>query len=206
MDPIESGLRTYYEEESLRRLRPVHGERRRVLAERTAHRFAVDGVDDVLDLGAGPASDHVAFGQSGIRYVGVDLAVGNARLAAEAAQVVVPATLFRLPFATAAFAAGWSMSTLQHVPDDRIDEALVEFVRVLRPGAPVVLGLWGGRDEVIDSEFSTTGITLPRHFTLRSHDRIREMLGRHLTIESDETWRRGAADWEYHVAVARTPS
>ena len=52
-------------------------------------------------------------------------------------QTVVPASLFSLPFPDSTFSAGWSMSTFQHVPDERIDEALAEFVRVLVPGAPV---------------------------------------------------------------------
>lgn len=98
------------------------------------------------------------------------------------------------------------MSTLQHVPDHRIDEALAEFVRILRPGAPVTIGLWGGRDEVIDSTTSTTGLHLPRHFTLRTHDRIRAILGRHLAIRADETFPSGPSDWEYHVSFGSTPS
>jgi|GEM_PF-2232480 len=91
-------------------------------------------------------------------------------------QTVVPASLFSLPFPDSTFSAGCPTSTFQHVPDERIDEALAEFVRVLVPGAPVTIGLWGGHDEVIDSTSSTSGLDRPRHFTLRSHDRIRSIL------------------------------
>ncbi|MEL6891785.1 MAG: methyltransferase domain-containing protein, partial [Actinomycetota bacterium] len=153
-----------------------------------------------------PASDHAPFTAAGIGYVGVDLAVGNAGLAAESGQLVIPASLFALPLADRELPAGWSMSTFQHVPDDRIDAALAEFVRVLRPAARVVIGLWGGRDEVIESESSTSGLQLPRHFTLRTHERIRELLGRHLVVDHDETFGSGDSDWEYHVSFSAVPS
>lgn len=205
MDGIEQQLRSYYEAEADRRLRPTHGERRHDICETFARSLAADGRDSVLDVGAGPASDHGPFAASGISCIGVDLAVGNAMLAAESGQTVVPASLFDLPFPGSTFSAGWSMSTFQHVPDERIDEALAEFVRVLEPGAPVTIGLWGGRDEIIDSTSSASGLHLPRHFTLRTHDRIRSILRRHLVIEREETFASGSSDWEYHVATGSTP-
>ena len=205
-EAIERELRVYYEAEAADRLRPPHGRRRREICAAFARRLARSGVPSVLDVGAGPATDRRPFTDVGVRYVGVDLAVGNAVLAAELDDPVVPASLFALPFVDGAFAAGWSMSTFQHVPDDQIDEALAEFVRVLRPGAPVALGLWGGRDEVIESISSTSGLALPRHFTLRTHDRIRERLGRHLVIDADEIFPAGDSDWEYHVSFASTPT
>ncbi len=202
---IERELRVYYEAEAADRLRPGQGRRRRELCEAFARRVAAAGLPSVLDVGAGPATDHRPFTEAGVRYVGVDLAVGNAMLAADLGHPVVPASLFALPFVDGAFPAGWSMSTLQHVPDDRIDAALVEFVRVVAPGAPVAIGLWGGRDEVIESPSPTGRLALPRHFTLRTHERIREILGRHLVVEADETFPAGDSDWEYHVSFASTP-
>lgn len=132
-----------------------------------------------------------AFAESRVRYIGVDLAVGNGGLAAESGQTVIPASLFSRPFPASTFSAGWSMSTFQHVPDERIDDALTEFLRVLEPGAPVTVGLWGGRYEVIEMESSTSGLQLPRHFTLRTHDRIRSILGRHLVVASYEAFPSG---------------
>lgn len=205
MDPLDVQLQTYYEAEAARRVRPVHGERRLAICEAFAKAVAAQDRHTVLDVGSGPASDHGPFRAHGIGYVGVDLAVGNGLIAAESGQIVVPASLFDLPFPTASFASGWSMSTFQHIPDDRIDDALAEFSRVLEPGAPVTIGVWGGRDEVIDSESSTTGIALPRRFVMRSHERIRAIHVRHFDVVSDDTFAAGSSDWEYHVATLRTP-
>lgn len=205
MDGVQERLRSYYEAEADARLRPAHSGRRRVICEAFAALLAAQDRRSVLDVGAGPASDHEPFAARGIGYVGIDLAIGNGVLAAELGHTVVPASLFHLPFTDAAFPAGWSMSTLQHVPDSQVDEALIEIVRVLEQGAPVTIGLWGGRDEIIESASSATGVQLPRHFTLRSHDRIRSILGRHLVVESDETFPAGPSDWDYHISACRTP-
>lgn len=205
MDVVERQLRSYYEVEADRRLRPRHGARRRHICETFAQQIATDS-RRVIDVGAGPATDSEAFTSRRVDYVGVDLAFGNARLAAGAGRTVIPASLFHLPFPRSTFSAGWSMSTFQHVPDERIDDALAEFVRVLTPGAPVAIGLWGGRDEVIDSASSTSGIQLPRHYTLRTHQRIRSILGRHLDVQSEDTFLADVDDWEYHVAFGSAPS
>lgn len=205
MDRLERELKEYYEAEAVGRLRPGHGVRRREVCEQFARELALDDRRRVVDVGAGPAADHAPFVEQGIAYVGVDLSIGNSSLAAERGQIVVPASLFQLPFADGTFAAGWTMSTLQHVPDNRMDEALAEFVRVLEPDSPCVVGLWSGADEIVRSPSSTTGIELPREFTLRSHERIRSVLARHLVIRSDETFPPDAAGWEYHLARGRTP-
>jgi len=204
MDLLEQQLRSYYEEEARQRLRPSKGDRRRLACERFAQRLSDERRSSVLDVGAGPASDHGPFVLHGIRYVGIDLAVGNASIGAELGQTIVPASLFNLPFADGSFAAGWSMSTFQHVPDDQIDGALVEFARVLQPGSLVTIGMWGGRDEVIDSTSSRTGVQLPRRFVLRNHQRIRALLREHLDVEFEETFQSGPSDWEYHLALGRT--
>ncbi|MFK8022581.1 MAG: methyltransferase domain-containing protein [Ilumatobacter sp.] len=205
MDPIEQRLRRYYEAEAEQRLRPAHGDRRTRICRGFATLVASEARRSVVDIGSGPASDLEPFREHGVDYVGADLALGNARLAAADDAAVVPATLFALPFRDDAFPAGWSMSAFQHVPDHRIDEALAEFVRVLEPGAPVTIGLWGGRDEVIESSYATSGIQMHRHFTLRTHERIRAILAQHMVVGDEETFPAGPSDWRYHVASARTP-
>lgn len=203
MASIERQLREYYEAEAAGRLRPRHGGRRDEFRSWFVDRLVGEGASTVVDVGAGPAVDGEAFVARRLRYVGVDLAVGNALLARERGLELVPASLFELPFAAASFDAGWSMSTLQHVPDDRFDAAVAEIVRVMRPGAPIGLGIWGGQELVVTSERSDSGLELPRHFTLRTHGRTRAMLARHGEIESFESFAPETSEWEYELAVLR---
>ena len=87
------------------------------------------------------------------------------------------------------------MSTLLHVADADLDTALAEIVRVLRPGAPLAVGLWGGRNIEERS---------PRFFSFRSDENVRAALGRHGAVERWETW-ESASDLHYQFAVVRTP-
>lgn len=95
------------------------------------------------------------------------------------------------------------MSTLLHVPDSDIDDVLAEIVRVLRPGSPLAVGVWGGTDEEgprLDDEISP-----PRFFSFRSDARLRELLGRHGTVEDFATWVSGhGGPYSYQWCVLRT--
>jgi len=151
----------------------------------------------VVEFGAGPGLDGARFVDAGHRYVGVDLAHGNALLAAERNVTVVQADIAALPFAPGAFDAGWSMSTLMHVPEADVSATVSELVRLLRPGAPLFVGLWGGDQGQIVSEQGVDGQR--RMFSLRSPGRNRELLAASAPIEWSTTWDLGPDHWSYQL-------
>ena len=155
----------------------------------------------MVEIGSGPGRDAVAFGAAGIDVTAVDRSPGHVRLATDAGVRAIVASLLALPFAPATFAAGWTMSTLVHVPDDRWDAALTSILGVLQPGAPFAVGTWGGVD---DEHWQPPRDGLPtRFFSRRSHDRARAMLARHATVESFATWPGDVPGWDYQLAVLR---
>ena len=87
----------------------------------------------VLDAGAGEGRYAGHF--AGRRYVGVDLAVGDALW--NYAGLDARADLSRLPFADGAFDAALNIVTLEHVPEPLA--VLREIARVLRPGGRLLL-------------------------------------------------------------------
>lgn len=87
----------------------------------------------LLDAGAGEACHRAAFASQ--RYVGVDLAVGDAGW--DYGNLDVIADLRRLPFATGSFEACVNIVTLEHVPEPAA--VLAELHRVLAPGARLLL-------------------------------------------------------------------
>jgi SAM-dependent methyltransferase len=87
----------------------------------------------VLDAGAGEGRHAPHF--SRCRYVGIDLAVGEA--AWDYSQLEAVADLASLPFAASTFDAALNTVVLEHVADPGC--ALQEIGRVLRPGAPLLL-------------------------------------------------------------------
>ena len=126
--------------------------RRLLLAQLLAGRLRPDAV--ALDVGCGTSESLDVLEAAGARVaVGTDL---SAAALAHAIQRrprprVMRALAEHLPFADATFGALVSMDVIEHVDDDVV--ALEEYVRVCRPGAPVVLTvpayewLWSDHDD-----------------------------------------------------------
>ncbi len=87
----------------------------------------------VLDAGAGESRHAAAFPSQ--RYVGVDLAIGDATW--DYSQLDCVADLTRLPFPGGRFDAALNIVTLEHVPEPHA--VLDEIVRVLRPGGRLLV-------------------------------------------------------------------
>ena len=166
--------------------------------------IAGEGRLSVLELGCGPGHERPAFAAAGLDYVGIDLAIGNARLAPRFGAKVVPASLYEPPFTSECFDACWSMSTLMHVPVQRFDEAMAAILEPLRVGAPIGIGLWGSSGDA-DREFVSQydGNSTQRMFSLRTADHNYDLMARHVTVEHFETWSVGPDEWEYHFGIFR---
>jgi SAM-dependent methyltransferase len=193
---VERDLAAYYDQEAAERaVRAIDPQR---VVERKA--FVPLVSSPLLEIGTGPGRDAEAFVAAGVDVVGVDLSFEHARRAGGVSAAATVASVRALPFADGAFAAGWSMSTLMHVPDVAIVGALDEVRRVLAPGAPMAVGVWGGADvEAVRAE-DIGGP--PRLFSRRSDERWRDLLGRIGTVERFERWDRDGDFW-YQFAVVR---
>jgi SAM-dependent methyltransferase len=196
-------LQDYYETEAiLRNRRPLRGKRVE-LQDVYLKLLHTEERVSILDFGAGPGRDLRAFQAAGYRCVGIDLAHGNARLAAETGLTVVPGSITALPLRSSSFDAGWCMSTLMHLDEDALVEALAEIVRVLTPSSPFVAGVWGR-----ETEATVVGTDLPgkrRPFHLRSFERNQRLLTEWTTLEGAERWNAASGDWDYHVFWLRAP-
>jgi SAM-dependent methyltransferase len=86
----------------------------------------------VLDGGCGPGRDCLAFHQSGITVVGLDLAFNLLLIARDIVPVpLVQADLRVLPFRNESFGGVWLCASLVHLPPPSVDAALREAARVL---------------------------------------------------------------------------
>jgi SAM-dependent methyltransferase len=203
VDALEAGLAAYYDlEGSARQAMPL-GDGRLAARESFVERLRAEGRRSLVEVGSGPGRDAVAFIEAGLEVTAVDRSPGHVRLASGAGVRAVVASLLDLPFAHGTFDAGWTMSTLVHVPDDRWDRALASIVSAVGAGAPIAIGLWGGVD-VEHWQDARTGLPA-RFFSRRSHDRVQAMLARHADVESFDTWPGEQPGWDYQLAVLRTP-
>lgn len=196
-------LRAYYEEEARLELRqPLQGRRveRRDQYVRQLHN---EGAASVVDFGAGPGGDVQGFVDAGLRCVGIDLAVGNARIAASAGLTVVPASLALPPLRDGVFDAGWSMSTIMHLPDEAVPPAISAMAATLRSAAPLLIGMWGTPEAELHIDYSTID-DYHRSFYLRTPTRNRELLAGLTPAAEVEVWDIGPDNWHYQVHQLRT--
>jgi len=100
----------------------------------------------LLEIGAGPGRDGSFFAERGLNVVCVDLSPEMVRLCLEKGLEahVMDAVDLRLP--AGSFDAVYSFNGLLHLPKPELPRALREVRRVLRPGGPFFLGLYGGLD------------------------------------------------------------
>jgi SAM-dependent methyltransferase len=202
VDELDADLTAYYDQEAGLGLRVGHGPLRTDLRERFSDLLRREGHRRIVDVGAGPGLDTIAFAHDGFEIVGVDLAPANVRALVGSGALGAVGSLYALPFRDAEFDALWTMSTFVHVPDARTDAAMRELCRVVRPGGVLGIGTWGGFDWEGISDHDT--IEPRRYFSLAAHVRWRQALTRHGMVESFETWRPNPdIDWEYQFAVVR---
>jgi SAM-dependent methyltransferase len=203
VNDLETALAAFYDQESTERAG------RELDPRRVAHRQTfielvhAEGRSRVIEIGVGPGRDAMAFLAEGLAVSGVDLSAEHVALSRAAGVDARVASVLDLPFADGSFDTGWCMSTLLHVPNVDLDAALTELRRVLVPGSPMAIGLWGG----IDAEGTRAEDVLEprRFFSIRSDSRLHELLGQHGTVERFDTWARDrTAGWHYQWCVLRT--
>ena len=96
-----------------------------------------------VEAGSGTAETSMRIAKHGGErtLVAVDLVLPVVTRCHPVMDVRLAADIFRLPFATASIDGMWNVGVMEHFTHDLIDELLLEFRRVLRPGAPLLL-LW----------------------------------------------------------------
>ncbi len=199
---LDERFRRYYDAEAVAGVRSDLGPLRRDLRQRFERVLADEGRTSLIDVGGGPGRDVEEFAEAGFSAVGLDIATENIRTLRANGHVGLVGSVHELPIRTDAFDAVWTMSTLVHVPDERLRSALTELTRIAAPGAPIGIGSWGGRDWEGTSDF--TRFDPPRFFSLRDHDRWRATLESVGAIEMFETFETANEGWEYQFAIVRS--
>lgn len=199
-DSLRDDLRRAYDALAEERAaRPRRKYRERVLFA-YAGLLRSEGRSSLVEFGAGAGQDAMVFHEAGFDVLATDLSpahVEQCRLRGLRAQV---ADFFDLPFDDDSVEAALAMSTFLHVPDAEIDRVLAEVGRVLRPGAPLGVGLWSADGDL--GEWREEDPT-HRFFCIRTDQAVQEMLARHFTVDHFETMPTDDADIHYQWALVR---
>lgn len=170
MPEIEDALRTYYDGEmAARAVRPLGAEREAAVAG-FVELCQREALSSVVEVGCGAGRDGVVLQAAGLAYRGLDASSSSVEICRGLGLDAVLGSALSLPFADDEFDAGWSMSTLMHLPGDGLALALGELGRVVRAGGVVEIGVWGSAH---DREWTDEH---GRYFRNRTDDELRSML------------------------------
>ncbi|WP_405496993.1 class I SAM-dependent methyltransferase [Nocardia sp. NBC_00511] len=198
----EDDLIAYYDNEIRQRAARELSSRRVLRRTEYLDLLSRERIADLIEIGCGPGRDGIAFADAGFVYTGVDLAPQSVATARSLGLNACRASVLRLPFEDKSFSAGWTMSTLLHIADIDLDAALAEILRVLRPGAPLAIGLWGAPHGSEQKWDDGNGHGPARFFSIRTDAALRVVLERHGGLEQWLTW-PGERNWHYQWAVLR---
>ncbi|MFC7623355.1 class I SAM-dependent methyltransferase [Microlunatus sp. GCM10028923] len=196
----ENQLRSFYGKEVATRAARVNAGRRDELRGEFIELLGAEQRSGLLEVGCGAGQDGGTFAAAGLAYTGVDLTPESVAYCRELGLRAEVASALDLPFPNGSFEAAWTMSTLMHLAPDDQGRAVAELARVLRPGSPLAVGVWGSRapDEVIHTnDFGD------RYFATTDDDHRRAMLSTVGTIERFEAWPDDRSDRHYQWAIVR---
>ncbi|MCG2620677.1 class I SAM-dependent methyltransferase [Arthrobacter sp. I2-34] len=149
----------------------------------------------VLEIGCGTGEDGLAFVAAGINYVGLDPSEENIHLARARHLEAVVGTPAELPFAGGTFDAAWAMDALVEVSNTDMYGVMTEIMRVLRPGAPLAIGLRTGLQGQ-----DTGGFDSPR-----SDEMVKSLFEPHGDIRSFTAWDLADGAGRYRFLVLAKP-
>lgn len=203
MNDLERDLARFYDQQAPEReTRPVPTERQR---DRDLFASLLKGEDRIrlVEIGAGAGHDGAALRIAGFDVVALDLSIASSGLCRSKELRAVVGSGRNVPLRDNSFDGAFTMSMLNHVPDIGFHAAMAEVVRVVQPGSPVAIGMWGG----VDWETTHKDDTLEprRRFWYRSDAALRSLVAPHGEIELFRTWEGGLEDLHYQFCIVRTP-
>ena len=175
-------MRAFYDNELPTRAGLAAGSPRRLRLERFVAACVAERLHAVLEVGSGAGHDGRLISAAGLGYTGVDLSAVGVDLCRAQGLDAVQASAIALPFKDGSFDAGWTMSTLMHLPGDGIEHALRELRRVIRPGGLLEVGVWGADSD--GARIDDRG----RYFRQRTDRHLQQLVAEVGDLLAFETW------------------
>lgn len=184
MTSIEERLQHYYDHEMAQRAERPLGEQRESRLADFVQLCRDRGLHSVVEVGSGAGRDGKVLAAAGLAYKGIDLSAASVDLCRALGLEAEAGSAVDLPYEDGEFDAGWTMSTLMHLPGDGLRIALGELRRVIRPGGVLEVGVWGADES---GEWTDAG---GRYFRSRTDDELHALLSGVGEVTHVDTWSR----------------
>ncbi len=161
-DSYKEDLVLAYNADAERRGAMVPSKWRTDIIDAFADKITAVGVESVLDLGCGTGQLARYLADLDFDVTAIDLSPANIEATRARGVHALVADFASLPFPDDSFDASLAVNSLLHVPPRELSNVLNEIARVLRPGALLLMVVWGGvtEDGSVDSEW----LDPPRYF------------------------------------------
>lgn len=139
------------------------------------HLLREEGLNRLLEIGAGPGKDSLYFQENGLQVTAVDLSEEMVKLCRLKGLDAYAMDFYELGFADGTFDAVYAFNCLLHVPKASLPRVLREIRRVLKPNGLFFLGVYGGRDS--EGIWEEDTYEPKRFFSFFSSEALLKMVG-----------------------------
>lgn len=131
------------------------------------------GTGRILDVGSGPGRGGLIFKNMGFSVVCLDASSEMVKLSRDRGLESVEADFEEMPFGDNEFDGVWAYTSLLHIPKSKINLAITEIKRVLKPDGILGLGLIEGDVELYRE---SSGVNMPRWFSFYTKEELEKIL------------------------------
>src|SRR5262245_44649069 len=157
----------------------------------------------ILEIGAATGADGKFFADHGLDVVCVDLSPKMVRQCQAKGLVAHVMDVADLRFPPSSFDAVYARNCLVHVPKAELETALAEIAKVLKPGGPFYLALYGGRE--FEGVWDGDSWEPKRFFSFHTDDGLREVVTRVFSVQSFDRIPQGFGGHHFQSLVLRKP-
>jgi SAM-dependent methyltransferase len=140
-----------------------------------------EGLDSILEVGAGAGKDSEYFQGEGFSPVCIDLSPEMVKVCRDKGLQAEVMSFDELSFPDQHFDAVWALNCLLHVPKVNLPSVLQEIKRVLKPNGLFYMGVYGGQDSegIWEGDFYEP----KRFFSFFQDEELREVLSQYFHME-----------------------
>lgn len=162
-----------------------------------------EGVSTLLEIGSGTGEDAAFFAAEGLEVTATDLTPENVAACRQLGLHALVMDACDLRFPAASFDSAFSLNCLLHLPKADFPRALANIRSVLKPGALIFLGQYGGRDS--EGIYEDDDYEPKRFFSFFSDAALKDAITPYFEINSFKRIELDEPDLHFQSLFLRRP-